>query len=346
LRSKKKKKKPLSDSTRLFPSPPRSPPIPPAPPPECFEFASILWQDALNLVSFSRGEVNNQDGSTVQVTKVPFEIISAHLSVALESGIVNDSPKSLLPARSVSPEIIRILASQCPLIPQSEQTCKALTMDDAKPSNHDFVNDVLAWLANTLQAPRAAFRLAMTALSPKSSVPARSVSPEITRILAKQCPLISQIEPTSKVSTRDVLTKQCPLISQIEPTCKADTMDVLTSKPTIHSKTTFDDSAKLSTEAFVWIVGLVLIAGILRLFPTICSLVNDCHRIHRFLSLALDFAARAVKHNPHQRVEMEVRDLCTCALRAEFFRATKQVMIGEITKEAKDFMIDIVYIAK
>jgi hypothetical protein len=60
-------------------------------------------------------------------------------------------------------------------------------MDDTNISTQDAVNNVLAWFANTLQAPRAAFRFINTALSPKSSVPARS---EILNILSKQCPLV------------------------------------------------------------------------------------------------------------------------------------------------------------
>jgi hypothetical protein len=112
------------------------------------------------------------------------------------------TPKSAVSTRFVSPEIIRILAKQSPLIDQSEQTCKAVAMDDTKPLTHDSVHNVLAWLANSLQAPRAAFRFAITALTPKSSVPA--VSPEIIRILAKQCPLIRQGEPTCEVDAMDV----------------------------------------------------------------------------------------------------------------------------------------------
>jgi hypothetical protein len=44
---------------------------------------------------------------------------------------------------------------------QPELTCKADAMDATKPSTQDSVNDVLAWFANTLQAPRAAFRYAV-----------------------------------------------------------------------------------------------------------------------------------------------------------------------------------------
>jgi hypothetical protein len=73
------------------------------------------------------------------------------------------------------------------LLDQSDPTCRADAMDDTKPSTQDSVNNVLAWFANVPQAPRAAFRLIITALTPKSSAPGRS---EILNILAKQCPLI------------------------------------------------------------------------------------------------------------------------------------------------------------
>jgi hypothetical protein len=84
-------------------------------------------------------------------------------------------------------------------------------MDDTKISTHDSVNNVLAWLANTLQAPRAASRYAITALAPKSSVSTRFLSPEILMVLSRQCPLLDQSEPTcgavamddTKISTHD-----------------------------------------------------------------------------------------------------------------------------------------------
>jgi hypothetical protein len=61
---------------------------------------------------------------------------------------------------------------------------------------------VLAWM----QAPRAAIRYAITALTPKSSVPARSVSPEIIAILSKQCPLMSESEQTCEADDMDATT--------------------------------------------------------------------------------------------------------------------------------------------
>jgi hypothetical protein len=95
--------------------------------------------------------------------------------------------KSSVPTAFLSPEILMVLSKQCPLMPQSEPTCETDAMDDTKPSTHDSVKNVLAWFANILQAPRAAFRFVITALTPKSSGLARS---EILNILSKQCPLI------------------------------------------------------------------------------------------------------------------------------------------------------------
>jgi hypothetical protein len=114
-----------------------------------------------------------------------------------------------VPVRFVvlSPEIIMVLSKQCSLIPQNELTCEVDAMDGtkSKPSTRDSVNDVLAWFANALQVPRAAFHHAITALTPKSSVPTRFVvlSPEITRILSKQCPVIDQSELTCKADAMD-----------------------------------------------------------------------------------------------------------------------------------------------
>jgi hypothetical protein len=164
-----------------------------------------------SLIAFTREQVSNSDGSVVQVTKVSFQIFSNRLTVTLESGIVVDYPKSsVVPARFVvlSPEIIMVLSKQCSLVSQNELTCEADAMDGTKPSTRDSVNDVLAWFVNTLQASRAAFRYAATALtndspSPKSSVSTRFVSPEITRILSKQCPLIDQSEPTCQTVAMD-----------------------------------------------------------------------------------------------------------------------------------------------
>jgi hypothetical protein len=145
---------------------------------------------ASSLVAFTREQVSNSDGSAIQVTKVSFQIFSTRLTVTLESGIVTESPKSSVPARFVvlSPEIVMVLSKQCSLMSQPELTCKADAMDATKPSS---VNNVLAWFANTLvQAPRAALRYAITALTPKASAPTRFVSPDILNILSKQCPLI------------------------------------------------------------------------------------------------------------------------------------------------------------
>jgi hypothetical protein len=97
------------------------------------------------------------------------------------------TPTSSAPTAFLSPEIINILSKQCLLIDQSE---KVAALDDTKPSTHDFIDNELAWFTNTLQVPRAAFRYAITALTPKSSVPARFRSPEILNILSRQCPLI------------------------------------------------------------------------------------------------------------------------------------------------------------
>jgi hypothetical protein len=303
-------------------------------------FASSFSQDASNLVSnlvsFSRGEVNNQDGSTVQVTKLSFKIFSSRFIVTLESGIVNDSLKTSVPARVFSPEITMILASQCPLIPQSEQTCKTLTMDDTEPSTHDLVNDVLAWLANTLQAPRAAFRYAITALTPKSSVPARFVSSEIIGILAKHCPVIDQSEPTCKVPCRflspkitRILAKQCPLVSQIEPTSKADTMDVLT-KAVIHSKQPtckafeWRDLAFFSVFECVWIT-LLLFLG----YRMITS------RVYRFLCLQAKLAKRAIDwYYPEQRINMVITELCFCKL-TDAYVATRPLV--KVSQEDNDY---------
>jgi hypothetical protein len=173
-----------------------------------YGLASSLWQGASHFIAFSREQVYNKDGSAIEVAKVSFQICSARLTVTLETGIVNDPPKAAVPVRFLSPEIIRILSKQCPLISPSEPTC---AMDVTKPLTRNSITNVLAWFANTklLQAPLIAFRAATTALSGivnycmKSSVPARFVSPEeIIRILSKQCPLIES-----------------------DPTCKADAMD-------------------------------------------------------------------------------------------------------------------------
>lgn len=59
-----------------------------------------------------------------------------------------------------------------------------------KSMTRDSVDNGLAWFANTLQAPRATFRYAVAALTPKSSAPARLRSPVILDMLSKQCPLI------------------------------------------------------------------------------------------------------------------------------------------------------------
>jgi hypothetical protein len=65
------------------------------------------------------------------------------------------------------------------------------------------------------------------------------ISPEITRILSKQCsltPLTSQSLPTPSVDTMDILTskamifsKQCSLTPPSMTTCNIDAMDILTS---------------------------------------------------------------------------------------------------------------------
>jgi hypothetical protein len=168
-----------------------------------YECALSLWQDVSHLAAFSREQVNNTDGSVIQVAKLSFQIFSTRLSVTFESGIVKDSPKASAPARFVSPEIIRILSQQCPLI---ETACEVDAMDtkpvttgmlqalllsaSASRCLQDSSNAVLAWFANILHAPRAVFRSAITALTPKASAPARFVSPEILNILSQQCPLI------------------------------------------------------------------------------------------------------------------------------------------------------------
>jgi hypothetical protein len=56
-----------------------------------------LWQDASHCLS--REQVNNTDGSTIQVAKLSFQIFSTRLSVTFESDIVKDSPKSSVLAR-------------------------------------------------------------------------------------------------------------------------------------------------------------------------------------------------------------------------------------------------------
>jgi hypothetical protein len=69
--------------------------------------------------------------------------------------------------------------------------------------------------------------------SPVSSVSAVFLSPEITRILSKQCPLTSPSQSTRNVNARDVLAsitgilfKQYPLTLQSKPTCNVDALDV------------------------------------------------------------------------------------------------------------------------
>jgi hypothetical protein len=71
----------------------------------------------LRISLLSREQVNTTDGSTIQVAKLSFQIFSTRLYVTFESDILKDSPKSSVPAPCfISPEIIRILFKQCPLI--------------------------------------------------------------------------------------------------------------------------------------------------------------------------------------------------------------------------------------
>jgi hypothetical protein len=114
--------------------------------------------------------------NTVQVSRAAFRYVITALT-----------PTSLAPARLRSPEIIMILSKKCPLI---VTTCEVDAMDDTKPSTYDSINNVLAWFADMMQASHAAFRSAVTALTPQSSAPTAFLLPEILNILCKQCPLI------------------------------------------------------------------------------------------------------------------------------------------------------------
>jgi hypothetical protein len=108
------------------------------------------------------------------------------------------TPKSSVPARFLSSEILNILSKQCPLI---VSTCEVDAMDTTKPlavmqalriaSRYATMTLTIGSIALycSLQAPRAAFRYAITTLTPKSSVPAPFLSPAILNILSKQCPL-------------------------------------------------------------------------------------------------------------------------------------------------------------
>jgi hypothetical protein len=152
--------------------------------------------------------------------------------------------------------------------------------------------------------------------SPDSSVSVVFISPEITRILSKQCPLTSSSQPTCNVDAMGVL--------------------VLSALP---------EDAKLLTQAFHVIFLLVLIALIAFLgrhqWPNaaICSFRCSSCRVYRFSSVAIKFVKRAVLYFPDERDDIEVRDLCVGMLKREYFLATAT---GEIIDVFKESMIKTV----
>jgi hypothetical protein len=84
------------------------------------------------------------------------------------------------------------------------------------------------------------------------------------------------------------------------------------------------DLVALPVWEWVMIFGIVLISAVIahRIFKS---------RVYRFLSSATKFTNRAVKYSPHERVEMEVCDLCICMLTSAFIHATGNKFIVEIT---------------
>jgi hypothetical protein len=119
-----------------------------------------------------------------------------------------------IPTGFLLPEILNVLSKQCPLV---ETTSEVDAMDaGTKPSTlprtlrtaSRYTTTTLAIgsiaLYCTVQASRDAFRYAITALIPKSSVPTRFLSPKVLNVLSKQCPLL---ETTCEVDTMDASTK-------------------------------------------------------------------------------------------------------------------------------------------
>jgi hypothetical protein len=191
------------------------------------------------------------------------------------------------------------------------------------------------------------------------------ISPEITRILSKQCPLTPPSQPTCNVDAMDVLTskamvfsKQCSLTPPSQPTCNVDAMDILTSITMIlskqcpltpPSKTTCDDIKRLSAEELTLIFGILFIAGVLGLClrPTVCSLVYGVRRVSRTFSSAVIFMYRATfEMFPEDRIMLEVQDLCLCKLMREYYYWTGKVPTDEITDEVKKGMIRRVEVSR
>jgi hypothetical protein len=190
-----------------------------------------------------------------------------------------------------------------------------------------------------------------------------SISPEITRILSRQCPPTSPSQLTCNVDAMDVLasitrilSKQCPITPPSERTCNVDAMDILTSITMIlskqcpvtpPSKTTCDDTERPSTNAVAWMVWikiLVLIASVIlgiHQRQTIFSLVYGIRRVKRKISSAVIFMNRAVNPLtfPEERTSLEVGELCACKLLCEHICWTGEVPTGEITDEVKAVMI-------
>jgi hypothetical protein len=158
---------------------------------DSYDIASSLWLDASRRTSrrlrtvmddikpLTRDSVDNVLASFANT-------LQAHRA-AFRYAIATLTSKALVPTAFLSPEILNILSKQCPLI---VTTCEVDAMDDIKPLAHDSVDNVLAWFANTLQAPRAAFRYAIAVMTSKAPVPTAFFLPEILNVLSKQCPLI------------------------------------------------------------------------------------------------------------------------------------------------------------
>jgi hypothetical protein len=106
-------------------------------------------------------------------------------------------PKSSAPARSLSPDILHVLSKECPII---ATTCE-VDVVDTKPMT-TVLQPIIVVSRYTI------LRFTMTAFVPKSSAPARSLSPEIMRILSKQCARIATTCEVDAVDTKPVTALQ------------------------------------------------------------------------------------------------------------------------------------------
>jgi hypothetical protein len=162
---------------------------------------------------------------STQVLKVSLHIFSARFTVMFESGVVKAS------VVVISPEILRILAKECPLTPASQATSRADTMDvltskamlfsqqcsltrpTSQPTNSIDATDVLTAMCKKYAHTRPsqdspsvdAFMNKLTAVCKQHSLtfplprpPTRpSVDAAISMILAKQCPLTAAPSKTT-----------------------------------------------------------------------------------------------------------------------------------------------------